>query len=142
MVRRHVRADEPLDDLDLYIATISPTFALLAVHQSAVDIGLVSAPWRCPVPALIDGDSFAYRSEARSGDEARTRFELGARGNGPRSDLLAATLTAVVRTWHSEVRGGPGARIVAAPRTSVDVPCLPGRIIDKRHTRFAITWSS
>jgi protein-L-isoaspartate(D-aspartate) O-methyltransferase len=137
-----VRADEACDDLDLYLATISPTFALLAVQQSAADIGLVSAPWRSPVPALIDGDSFAYRSQARAIDEARTRLELGARGNGPRGDLLAATLNAVIRTWHSEVRGGPGARIMAVRRIRSEVPYLPGRIIDKRHTRFAITWSS
>lgn len=135
-----VGQQEPFDNLELYLSTVMPGFCMLAAQQSAFDSGLVCASWRVASPAVVDGDSFAYRMRPRPVDEDRTMFEFGVRGHGPRGAELAARLVEHIRTWAKYQRGGQGARIEAYPAGTPDSQLPEGFVIDKPHTRVTISW--
>ncbi|MFI1583001.1 methyltransferase, FxLD system [Embleya sp. NPDC020630] len=135
-----VGAMEPFDQLDLWLASVASGFCLLTADREAVDRGLVTPSWRLGTPALVDGDSFAYRARARPVDPEETVYEFGVYGHGPAADTVAETLAEHIRTWDREHRSGPGARIEAYPVDTADADLPAGRVIDKRNTRVTISW--
>ncbi|MFF0176066.1 methyltransferase, FxLD system [Micromonospora profundi] len=135
-----VGQQEPLDDLELRLSTALPGFCQLAAQKSAFDSGLVNASWRAASPAVVVGDSCAYRMRPRPVDEDHTSYEFGVRGHGPRGAELAEQLAEQIRTWNECQRGGPGAWITAYPADTPDSHLPEGFVIDKPHTRVTISW--
>lgn len=138
---------EPFDDLDLWLATVVPDFALLAATAAAREKGLVASASPLGVPTLVDGDSFAYRT-ARPLDEERTRFEFGAYGHGPAAQKAADRLVELVQTWDREQRAHH-ARFTVQPASEVTPSAKAGGvlhsspaelIVRKRHTRVTVSW--
>ncbi|WP_084037129.1 methyltransferase, FxLD system [Haloechinothrix halophila] len=131
---------EPVDDMDLWLATVADDFGLLTATAEAIDSGLVARSARMGAKAIFTDESFAYRAAARPVDTDGTRFEFGVIAHGPEADALAEEYIEQVRAWDRNHRGGPGARIEVFPATTSDDALPSGRVIDKQHTRVVISW--
>ncbi|MEU5978954.1 hypothetical protein [Streptomyces sp. NPDC047315] len=138
MVRRGV----PLDTLQLYLATALPGFCTMSVAP-ALDTGLV-APYnkRFSLAAVSeDGRSFAYVTP-RPADEGT--FEYGVHALGPEAVGFVEEVAGHLRDWNRNHREGPGPRITVYPAGTPDdeIPeSSGGRVIDKAHSRVALSWS-
>lgn len=131
---------EPIDNLDLWLATVADDFGLLMAKKDAIDSGLVAASARAGAKTIMTGRAFAYRARARPVDLDRTRFELGVYAHGPEAEALAGEYVELIRTWDRDHRRGPGARIEVYPAVTPDAELSLGRVIDKKHTRVVISW--
>ncbi|MFY1700166.1 methyltransferase, FxLD system [Micromonospora sp. WMMA1923] len=134
-----VGEQEPFDDLDLYQMTVTPGFCMLAAERSAFDHGLVNASWRVPSPAVVDGDTFAYRMRPRPLDDSGTRYELGVRAHGRYAERLAHEFADQIRDWDRE-RRGQHAHIEVYPAGTPDQQLPGGLVIDKARTRVIVSW--
>ncbi|WP_231978080.1 hypothetical protein [Streptomyces sp. TLI_053] len=134
-----VGGEEPTHDLDLWLATALDGHARLTATVAARDAGLVASASPLGVATLVVGGTFAYRT-VRAVDETRTRFELGAYGHGPAASAAASKLVDEIRSWDRAHRGGSGARIEIHPAATPDSRLPAGRVVDKTHTRIAISW--
>ncbi|MFE4666630.1 methyltransferase, FxLD system [Streptomyces sp. NPDC056716] len=139
-----VRRGVPVDSLQLYLATVLPGFCTMAVDQD-LDTGLV-APYnkRFSLAAVsADGRNFAYITPRRTADD--TLFEYGAHALGPEATTFADEVAGHLRAWDRDHRGGPGPRITVYPAGTPDdrIPELSdGRVIDKKHSRVALSWTT
>ena len=124
-------------DLDMWLATHLPGFALMVARQEAIDSGLVTPSWRFGTPALVDGPTLAYRSRLRA-DEDRTAFEYGAYAHGPAAGALAERLTEQIRAWDEAGRPSPTLHVYPIGTPEADLP--HGHVLTKRHNRVVITW--
>ncbi|MGH3684570.1 MAG: methyltransferase, FxLD system [Pseudonocardiaceae bacterium] len=131
---------EPIDDLDLWLATVVDGFGLLTADKAAIDSGRLPAAAHVGAKTILTGGTFAYRCPARPVDPDRTRFELGVYAHGPQAEALAEQYVELIRTWDRDHRGGPGARIKVYPAATPDVDLPPGRVVSKKHTRVVISW--
>lgn len=129
---------ESWDQLDLWLATVLPDYALLTAKPSARDQGIVATASPMGTSTLLNGDSFAYRA-LRPLDAERTRFEFGAIGHGPDAHEAAQRLVEQIQTWDRDHRSDQ-ARFEVHPAGTPDDRLPAGRIVDKRHTRITISW--
>ncbi|MFE4974379.1 methyltransferase, FxLD system [Kitasatospora sp. NPDC056651] len=128
---------EPFDDLDMFLATSMPGFCLLTAHESAVAAGIVQArPWGSS--AVVDGGAFAYVVLRQLGPDSH---EFGVYGHGSGAEALAARVVEQINTWQSSHRGGPAPVILAHPMGTPADQLAGGLVIDKKHTRFTVSWS-
>lgn len=128
----------PYDDLDLWLATTLPDYALLATTKQARDRGLVASWSPLGISTLLDGDSFAYLT-IRPISPERTLFEFGAYGYGPEARKAAGRLAAKIHTWGGDHRGDR-AMFRAYPAGTPDDQLPAGLVIDKRRHRITISW--
>ncbi|MGQ0773729.1 MAG: methyltransferase, FxLD system [Pseudonocardiales bacterium] len=131
---------EPIDNLDLWLATVVDDFGLLTATKDAIDSGLVAKSTRVGAKTIMAGSTFAYRASARPVDLDRTRFELGVYAHGPEAEALAKEYVELIQTWDRDHRAGPGARIEVYPARTPDAELPLGRVVDKKHTRVVIFW--
>ncbi len=131
---------EPIDDLDLWLATVVDGFGLLTANKAAIASGRLPAAARVGAKTILTAGTFAYRAPARPVDPDRTRFELGVYAHGPQAETLAEQYVELIRTWDRDHRGSPAARIEIYPAATPDVDLPPGRVVDKKHTRVVISW--
>ncbi len=131
----------PYDDLDLWLATSLPGYALLAATRPARERGLVAASSPMGVSTLIDdaGASFAYLA-IRPANAERTLFEFGAMGHGPDAQKTADRLCAKVQDWDRHYRG-KRAEFRAHPASTPNDRLSVGWILDGA-SRITITWPS
>lgn len=117
--------------LQMWLATDIPGFGTLTGDAAA--LGHAPMPGQL-TPALWDGTSLAYLLLPRvcAGSD---QWEYLARGQGPNARSLVGTLVERVRRWDTELRGGPGPRLLASP----DLP-LGQKVIPTRHTRLVALW--
>lgn len=127
----------PYDDLDLWLATFLPGYALLAATRQARDAGLVASWSPLGVSTLIDGGSFAYL-QFRAVNAERTLFEFGARGHGPGAAGAAGKLVTEIQAWGAR-RGGRAA-FRADPARTPDDQLPAGLTVDRKHYRITISW--
>lgn len=130
---------EMIDDLTLWLTTTLPTCGMLTARQAAVDRGLVGRPARRGVPALVRGDSFAYRAAVRPTSE-EDRLEFGVYGHGSEAPELAEQYIDLMRQWDRQHRHGHGAVIEIHPPNTPDERLPRGFVLDKTHTRVVIFW--
>jgi protein-L-isoaspartate(D-aspartate) O-methyltransferase len=135
-----VAKGESFADQDLWLVTL-PDFCLLTAKQEAVDRGLVCPSWRMGTPALVEGDSLAYRSKLRPIDDEQTIYEFGAYGHGPDGVKLAERLAEQIRIWDRDHRDGSGPRLTVHPASTPDADLQDGFVLDKRHTKIVISWT-
>ena len=132
--------------LGLWLALHEPTIAGLSAIGAAANHGLVPALLAYPrqvgtaTVALVETDALAALVRL---DEEQP-FELGARPLGPNGDRLAQRLVGHIQDWN--IQGRPataGLHVSAYPRNSPHAAIADANsIIEKRHTRLALTWES
>jgi protein-L-isoaspartate(D-aspartate) O-methyltransferase len=110
---------EPIDNLDLWLATVVDGFGLLTAKKHAIDSGLVASSARAGAKAIMAGGTFAYRAPARPLDPDRTRFELDAYAHGPEAEVIAKEYVELLQRWDRDHRGG------ARGRASRSIPQQP-----------------
>lgn len=125
------------DDLDLWLATALPGYALLAASRQARDQGVVASASPMGVSAVIDGGSFAYLTLRADAD--RTVFEFGARGHGPCASAVAGRLADEMRVWDGAHRG-ERAVFRAYPAGTADDRLPSGLVVNRRHYRITVSW--
>jgi protein-L-isoaspartate(D-aspartate) O-methyltransferase len=129
----------PFDDLDLWLATVLPGYAVLVATRQARDQGLVASASPIGGSAVISGGSFAYLA-IRDISADRTRFEFGAHGHGPDGRRLAELMASQMRTWGDEHRDSR-AQFRADPVTTPPEPAPhPGLATDRPNYRLTISW--
>lgn len=129
--------NESNEHLDLWLTTALDNLPLLAGKPAARQRGLVASVSPLGVPALVDGDSFAYRTVRRTNDP--DRFELGAIGHGPQGQKVADRLAEEIQVWDRDHRGDrAGIEVYLAGTPDAQLPA--GRVVDRPHTRVVITW--
>ncbi|MFE7482861.1 methyltransferase, FxLD system [Streptomyces sp. NPDC057552] len=129
---------ESSEHLDLWLTTALDNLPLMAAEPGARTRGLVASASPMGIPALVDGDSFAYRT-VRATDE-EDRYELGAIAHGPRGEQVAERLVEEIRTWDRDHRSHRAHIEVYPAGTADDRLPATGRRIERRHTRVTITW--
>ena len=133
-----VGGTESLEYLDLWLTTALDPMPLLAAEPGAKAANLVAAASPLGIPALIDGDSFAYR-RARPTDEA-DRYELGVIAHGPHAEQVAARYAEQIATWDAEHRSDRPRLMVAPAGSPVPGSAPSSRTVERRHSRLTITW--
>ncbi|WP_091036736.1 methyltransferase, FxLD system [Glycomyces harbinensis] len=131
---------EPWDDLDLWLATVAPTFGYLTATDAGLASELVKLSLRWGMAAIWDRDSLAYLT-LRPLDEDRTVFEFGALAHGPNARELADRIVQHTRSWDRDQRRGPGPHVEVHPKTAPDGDLPSGLVAEKRHSRITVSWS-
>jgi protein-L-isoaspartate(D-aspartate) O-methyltransferase len=128
--------------LGLWLAAGGPRWCTLSERPSAGMSRLAAAPLKFKdnlvTAGIFDSDGIAVLATLPGPEETP---DLVALGYGPDGDRLAAELAGHIRAWDAAGRpDSEGLRIDAYPRSTPD-SVLAGRLVlDKRHTRMAISW--
>ena len=130
-----VAPQEPIDGLQLYLATTLPGFCVMRVDP-ALDTGLVAPNSHRFSMAAVEGGDFAYLVTRRTG----TWVEYGVHGLGPMAGAFAEQVARRIREWDRDRRGGPGPRIQVYPVSTPIDRLNADRVITKRHTHIAFSW--
>ncbi|MDA1359740.1 methyltransferase, FxLD system [Glycomyces luteolus] len=130
---------EPWDDLDMWLATVSPTYGYLTATDQGMATGLVTLTLRWGMSAVWDHDSLAYLT-LRPVTEDRTEFEFGAYAHGPNATELASQMVAHIRSWDRDQRRGTGPHFEVHPKDALDGDLPRGLVVEKRHSRVTVSW--
>ncbi|WP_214104596.1 methyltransferase, FxLD system [Acrocarpospora catenulata] len=126
---------EPVEHLDLWLATHTTGFARLAVTPAARRDGRLTPALRWAGACLHDGGTIAYLAVREHGPISK---ELGVIAHGPDARALADRLADLLTQWNHNRPARP--RIITHPATT-PVDQLPaGFRIDRPDTRLTITW--
>jgi len=111
-----------------------------------VPFGALAGSWGLPGPqwdadfgvaALLPARELQTPAEYHYGE-----FEVVARGFGVQRTALATSLAAQTAAWQDAGRPRASGLSVTAYPPGADVPPRPGQVIlDRRHTRLALSWS-
>jgi protein-L-isoaspartate(D-aspartate) O-methyltransferase len=126
------------DELELYLLTSGPELPMLHAAQAAVDQGVVNRTVRIGTPALVRGDTFAYRIKRENPDSV-SGFETGVVAHGPQAEQVGGELLDMIRTWAGRYYRRCAARITYHPN-SADPTALTGWRTTKKHGQLAVTW--
>ncbi len=132
-----VGGEESKEHLDLWLTTVLDNLPIMAAKAAARQRGVVAVASPIGLPALVDGDSFAYRTTRATDQE--DRYELGAIGHGPNGRKVAERLVEEIQAWNDGHRGDR-AHIEVYPAGTPDDRLPAGRVIDRPHTRVTISW--
>jgi protein-L-isoaspartate(D-aspartate) O-methyltransferase len=130
---------EPFDDLFLWLVTRSSAVCLLTRKGTDAARALVDPASPIGTPTIVARRSFAYLT-FREVDPRTSTHEFGAIAHGPGAQSLAEEMSEHVRLWDRDHRHGPAALITVHPAGTPDGQLGDGHVIDKRHTRIAISW--
>jgi protein-L-isoaspartate(D-aspartate) O-methyltransferase len=130
-----IHDDEPVEHLDLWLATNASRFARLSVTKTARESGLIDPALRWAGAALYDGGTLAYLALRPSGSATE---ELGVTVHGPDRDKLAATLTDLLHRWNKDRPAQP--TITAHPSGTPDEELSPGTLISRPNAQLTIAW--
>ncbi len=125
-------------DLDLYLATTLPDYALLTGTPKAREKGLIASASPLGTSTLLDGDSFAYRV-VRPVEGEEDLYEFGAYAHGPDAAKVAERLVEAIRTWDREHRDDQ-AVYRAYPTSTASEQLASGLLLSKRHRIITISW--
>lgn len=132
-----VGSTEPFDGVWLRMTGAEPGTCRIAADRAAVDSGLATPAIPSRSPALVEGDSLAYFTFRRLEDGGERRSELGAIGHGPAGAELAERLADQIRAWSYAQTTDPV--VIAYPASIPDEQVVAAHIIDKRHSRLAVS---
>jgi protein-L-isoaspartate(D-aspartate) O-methyltransferase len=130
-----VDENQPIEHLDLWLATTTDGFARLFAGPRARENGVADPARRWAGAAVCDGGILAYITR-RDIDE--DTGELGVRAHGPDDRRLAARLADHLHTWDRLRPTQP--RITAHPAGTPDDRLPPGHRVERPSTRLTITW--
>jgi protein-L-isoaspartate(D-aspartate) O-methyltransferase len=128
------------DEVGLFTTLNSPDVAQLHASQEAVGRG-IAGRWALPgVPAMITGDSIAYRM-ARQVSQDPAGHESGVIAHGPHAESLADQYAGLLRHWARDYCRRGTAVFRYLPGGPVTGPLAPGAIaVAKRHGTVTVTW--
>jgi protein-L-isoaspartate(D-aspartate) O-methyltransferase len=136
-----VNREEPLSDLDLWLASALPGYCVLHAEPSALKEELVSPVPRWGASAMVEEGTLAYLTGRPAPDP--DFVELGAIGHG-RSAAEGAEgaerLAAQLRHWDEKHRGGPDPALTIQPAETPAGQWPAGFHIRRRHSVITITW--
>jgi protein-L-isoaspartate(D-aspartate) O-methyltransferase len=133
-----IGGSESMEYLDLWLTTALDPMPLLAAEPGAKAAGLVAAASPLGIPALVDGDSFAYRKTRPT--DVPDRFEIGVIAHGPGAEQVAARYAEQVTAWDTAHRSDRP-RLIVVPASMPAPPTSPtSRTVERRHNRLTITW--
>ncbi len=128
--------DEPVEHLDLWLATVTSRFARLSVSAEARESRLITPALRWAGAALYDRGTIAYIAVRPLGEESA---ELGVIAHGPDSSNFAAHTADLLDRWRRE-RPTRSPAITAQPAATPDGQLPQGHHIDRPDTRLTIAW--
>ncbi|MFG1819887.1 methyltransferase, FxLD system [Kribbella sp. NPDC049174] len=127
--------DEPLSDLNLWLAVNLPGYCALSAERSAQ----TAAPTpRWGAAAVATRDSVAYLTSCPAHRRPASFVELGVNGHGPDAVDLMDRLVDQLRSWDAHHRHGPGPSFQVYPVRDA-VPA--GFRIARRHGCFIVNWA-
>ncbi|MFC4049047.1 methyltransferase, FxLD system [Actinomadura syzygii] len=128
-----------LADLDLWLAARlageAEEFMMLTAQEAAVKSGIVAPSWRFGAPAALVEGTFSYRSVL---NWTGRMFDLGASAHGPAAAAAAGRMVEHMRAWLDA--GNPSPALDVAPARTPDGDLPDGTVLDKRHSRFVLTF--
>ncbi|WP_197288685.1 methyltransferase, FxLD system [Nocardia sp. NRRL S-836] len=124
-------------DLDLWLATHLPDFAMMISQQSAVTSGLVSPASPFGTPALAHDSSLAYRGRLKALSD--TEFEHIVYGHGPDAEQVVQQMAEQIRAWDAAGRPAPTLHVTPIDAPEHDLP--HGQVLTKRHSRLVFAWN-
>lgn len=130
-----VSDSDPVEHLDLWLATTSSHFARLSAGPQARHSGLVTPALRWAGAALYDGGTLAYLAVR---PHRHDTTELGVIAHGPEGATLATHTTDLLHRWARQRPTQPV--ITAQPAATPDDQLPQGHHIDRPHTRLTIAW--
>lgn len=131
------RYDFP-DEVGLFVTMNSRRVAQLRASQEAIDQGIVARRTLAGVPALVSGDSIAYRTARQVRDDP-AEYESGVIAHGPQAEALAEEYSDLLRRWGREYCRRGTALFRYLPGAPVPGPLIPGAVV-KRHGVVTVTW--
>jgi protein-L-isoaspartate(D-aspartate) O-methyltransferase len=138
-----IGAYELLDTVQMWLATVLPSFCTVVVDQG-MDTGVVvPPPKRNAALATVAGASLAYVTMRPAMEDGEKAWEFGVHAYGPHASDLASQVAGHLRTWATAHRGGPGAQYRVYPAGTEDDELAArgqARVIDKVHSRVLISW--
>ncbi|WP_433159124.1 methyltransferase, FxLD system [Kribbella sp. CA-247076] len=127
--------EEPLADLNLWLAATLPGFCILGADRS---VQAVAPTPRWGAAAAVTADSVAYVTSCPARRRPASFVELGVQGHGPDAGELMARLIDQLRWWDAHHRHGPGPSFQLWPAGG-DVPA--GFRIARRHGCLVVSWA-
>ena len=128
-----VDREEPLLDLNLWLATTLPGYCVL----SGEGPGAVAATPHWGAAAMATGDSVAYLTSRQARRAPASFVELGCNGHGPDAVDLIDRMADQLRIWDVHHRRGPGPAFQVHP-VGDELP--PGFHIARRHSYITVSW--
>ena len=125
-------------DLDLWLATHLPGFAVMIAQTSAIDSGLVNPSWQYGTPASVQGATLAYRGRFRKVGDAE--FEYVVHAHGPDGVRAAEEMAEQIREWDRAGQPAPTLHVLPANTPDTDLP--EGLVLNKQHSRVVFAWSA
>lgn len=127
---------DPVEHLDLWLATTTEHFARLTVGTQARQSGQATPALRWAGAALHDGaDTLAYLALRPAGDQAA---ELGVTAHGPEASAFATRTVELLHRWNKERPTQPA--ITAHPAGTAAEKLPDGIRIYKPDTTLTLTW--
>ncbi|GAA1577502.1 hypothetical protein GCM10009789_33760 [Kribbella sancticallisti] len=133
-----VNIEEPLSDLDLWLASTLPGYCVLRAERSALKKKLVSPAPRWGASAMVEDGTIAYVT-ARPAPEPDF-VELGAVGHGLSAAEFTGRLAEQTWQWHEKHRYGPDPVLTIHPAEAAPDQLPEGFHIRRRHSIITITW--
>ncbi|MGW1729176.1 methyltransferase, FxLD system [Streptomyces sp. NPDC002306] len=124
------------DELELYLSVNLSSAVRLHASMDVVESGLVEPSALLGVPALVDGDSIAYRTRRENQDTGG--FESGVVTHGPQAETLASQYIELLRHWAQNHRRRGAAEIRYLPGTASS--SVPEGALPKRHGVVTAAW--
>jgi protein-L-isoaspartate(D-aspartate) O-methyltransferase len=129
-----VNRDEPLLDLNLWLASTLPGYCVLSGERT----GVTPTP-RGGAAAVATRDSVAYLTCRRVRRTPSSFVELGFSSHGPDGRDLADRMVDQLRIWDTHYRRGPGPAFQVHV-VGDDLP--PGFQIARRHSYITVSWAA
>jgi len=131
----NVTDHEPVEHLDLWLATHANGFSRLSTGPAARTAGIADPALRWAGASIYQGQTLAYIAARQHGEASK---ELGIVAHGPDSRDLTDRLAALLQDWNHT---RPARPIITAHRVGTpDDQLGPGTRIERPDTRLTITW--
>jgi protein-L-isoaspartate(D-aspartate) O-methyltransferase len=136
-----VDREEPLSDLNLWLACTLDQYCVLMADRSAVKKRLVAPTPRWGTSATIADDTLTYLTSRPT--KHKHLIELGAIAHGPAAGQ-AEQMVEQTQTFNTHYRHGPGPILTIYPAAAPDESEGPtGGVqlrLDRPHTRLVVSW--
>jgi len=131
------RYDFP-DEVSLFTTLNHPHVAQLHASQDVIDRGAVVRSARYGIPAILSGDSIAYRTSRQAGGSPGG-YESGVIAHGPQAKVLAEDYADLLCRWARDYFRRQIAQFRYVPDGSAPDPVPPAAVV-KRHGLLTVTW--
>ncbi|GAA3581967.1 methyltransferase, FxLD system [Kribbella ginsengisoli] len=130
--------EEPLSDLDLWLASTLPGYCVLSAEPRALKKHVVAPVPRWGASAMASSHSLGYLTSRPAPDT--DYVELGAHAHGPAAEDFAQLLVDQIRSWNEHLRGGKGPTLRVDPASPPPDRLPPGFHLRKKHNYLTLTW--